>query len=310
MLEKRGSRLALVCAVALLLSGDGPSPAVSGTAAGAPDPLKALNDASRRAYAHARQQALARCGPVVLVAGDDLVLRYGVSRQAVRVRPAVYHDLKSIGHVPLALHALLVHHEGELSAERLFDLKRYGEVVRAAYRALPARALTEAQRQRQRKLIANSLAFLDDVVRRKRVTCKALTAYVRRLRPLLDANVAEAARAHIDGMQAQMTAWRTKLTAEEWGRLKVIVLGMQLPRKDNIAVQFFARLLGETGEGRRIVYAEAMGDETQALNLLGTHLVDRRIARDFFADPERMHRDLLADAARQHLDELFKKGDR
>jgi hypothetical protein len=305
MLSRNGSRLALLLGTALLLPGDGPS---SGPPA--PDPWKALNDASRQAYAHARREALARCGPVVLVEGDEVVLRYGVFRQAVRFSPPLYHDLKAIGHVPLALHALLAGREGEVPAERLFDLKRYHDLVRAAYRALPGRDLTEAQRQRQRKILTHSLAFLDGVLRHRRVTGKALTAYTRRLRPLLEANSADAARAQIDALHRQMTAWRARLTAEEWGRLKVIVQGSPLPRKDNLAVQYFARLLGETGEGGRIIYAESVRDEARALDLLGTHLVDTRIGADFFADPRRMHRDLLADVARQYLDELFRKGER
>ncbi len=78
-------------------------------------------------------------------------------------------------------------------------------------------------------------------------------------------------------------------------------MGSQMPRKDNLAVQYFARLLGETGEGRRIIYAEAIFDEHRALNLLGTHLLDREIAASFFDDPLRMNRDLLGDAAAEYL---------
>ena len=65
--------------------------------------------------------------------------------------------------------------------------------------------------------------------------------------------------------------------------------------------------MGEGGEGRRIIYAEALFDESKALDLLGTHLVDTRIGEAFFADPQRMHRDLLSDAAQSYLDMLFKK---
>jgi hypothetical protein len=85
-------------------------------------------------------------------------------------------------------------------------------------------------------------------------------------------------------------------------------MGSQLPRKDNLAVQYFARLLGEKGEGKRIVYAEAIFDEAKALALLGTRRIDTRIGEDFFDDPLRMHRDLLGDAGKARLDELFAKG--
>jgi hypothetical protein len=67
------------------------------------------------------------------------------------------------------------------------------------------------------------------------------------------------------------------------------------------ATQYFARLLGENGEGKRIVYAESIFEESRALNLLGAHLLDTRIGSAFFDDAGRMHRDLLSDAAREYL---------
>ena len=113
-------------------------------------------------------------------------------------------------------------------------------------------------------------------------------------------------RPRIAATHEQVRAWRATLTGDEWKRLTVIVLGGQLPRRDNLAVQYFARLLGEPGEGRRIIYAEGLGDEQRALDLLGTRLVDTGLGAAFFGDPARLHRDLLGDAAKEALDELFR----
>jgi hypothetical protein len=95
--------------------------------------------------------------------------------------------------------------------------------------------------------------------------------------------------------------WKNELAPEEWETLTVVVMGTQLPRKSNLAVQYFARLLGEPSEGRRIIYAEALFDETRAIDLMATRLVDTQVGIDFFNDPMRMHRDLLADAAQNYL---------
>ena len=71
-------------------------------------------------------------------------------------------------------------------------------------------------------------------------------------------------------------------------------------------MQYFARLLGESGEGRRALHAEGPGAEQRALDLPGTRLVDEGLGATFFGDPARLHRDLLCDAAKEALDELFR----
>ena len=45
--------------------------------------------------------------------------------------------------------------------------------------------------------------------------------------------------------------------------------------------------------------------EPQALDLLGTHLLDGSVGEAFFGDYMRMHRDLLGDAASQYLPRLL-----
>jgi len=101
-------------------------------------------------------------------------------------------------------------------------------------------------------------------------------------------------------------AWRKEMSAEEWASLTVIVQGPQTPRAGNAAVQYFARLFGETsGEGRRVVYAEGLWDEEKAVDLLGTLRLDGKLSVAVFGDPFRMYRDLLADAARAAVDDLL-----
>ena len=74
-----------------------------------------------------------------------------------------------------------------------------------------------------------------------------------------------------------------------------------MPREDLVVTQYFLRLLHEPREGRRVVYAESLWEEPQALDLLGTHLLDGSVGEAFFGDYMRMHRDLLGDAASQYL---------
>ena len=120
------------------------------------------------------------------------------------------------------------------------------------------------------------------------------------------ANAAAAVRAQLAVTHRQVMEWKKDMTAAEWDALTVIVQGGQTARAENAAVQYFARLFGETsGEGRRVVYAEGLWDEEKALNLLGTLRLDGKLAVAVFNDPFRMYRDLLADSARQAIDDIL-----
>jgi hypothetical protein len=266
------------------------------------DLLLTINKQFRKTYSQARAVKLARNGPVIVVEGEKLVLLHGKEREEAEIDLTKYHHFKTLAHVPLTVYLLLDTTETEtIPEEQLAELRRLREPIAAACGTLAERGFSPAQIERQRKILADSLAVAEEALRQQCYTEKDRTAFARKMGPLVLANVADAARVQIDGYHAQVSTWRRKLSAEEWGKLRVVIMGSQMPRKDNLAVQTFARLLGEAGEGRRIVYAEALFDEKRALNLLGTHLLDREIAGAFFDDPVRMNRDLLGDAAAEYL---------
>jgi hypothetical protein len=75
-----------------------------------------------------------------------------------------------------------------------------------------------------------------------------------------------------------------------------------MARDGEVTLQYFRRLLGEPGEGGRVVYAEGLWQPRDALDLLATHEVDGAAGAAFFGDPLRMHRDILADGAAMWLD--------
>ena len=101
-----------------------------------------------------------------------------------------------------------------------------------------------------------------------------------------------------------MKRWRRDISDDAWERLYVIIPGAAMPRKNNLAVGYFAKLFEQDGEGDRVIYAESQFEESQALKLLGTHLLDSRIGTVFFDDSSRMKRDLLGPFANAYLDAL------
>ena len=279
-------------------SDDKPQPA----AAQAADPLLELNAEFRQAYARARQDLLARSGPVLVVQGDNLILIRNGKRLKARAVPKLYHMFKAVAHVPLAVYVLLaMQGDGPLGAQRLTELRTYRKRLVQTAASLKERGFTEAELKRQQTIFAASLKFLDQTLREKKVQSSTLTAFARAMAPLVLANAADAARVQIDGVDKQVKAWRAEVAPAEWKRLHVLILGPALPRKGNVTVQYFARLLGERGEGQRIIYTEGIFEVPRALQSLGTRLLDTRIGADFFGDEQRMHRDLLADAAEAYL---------
>ncbi len=303
--------LFLPCAVLLLPIHSEGSPArevTPKTQEPVPDPLLALNESFREAYARCRQQLIERSGPVILVEGDDLVLIRDGKRTQVRVIPELFHTLKAVSHVPLAIYVILTPLVDAPLGKDLRDLlQSYRTRVVNAAATLKNRGLPDSILKRQEEIIKDSLAFLDSVVQVNKVSKVDLERFTRVQGPKLLANATDAAQAELDALDKHVKLWRAGLPEADWKKLHIVVMGSALPRAGNLAIQYFAQVLSESGEGKRIIYAEALFDEKRALNLLGTHLIDTDIGVAFFDDATRMHRDLLADAAKEYLKKMAAK---
>jgi hypothetical protein len=270
-----------------------------------PEPLTALNNAFRAAYADAKARVLAASSPTLIVSGDILTLLRDGRRVEANVGTAAYDPLKTIAHIPLAVYVTLTPGDGPIPDDRLTTLKTLRDLIPPAQASLATLHFSTATLARQKQIVSASLAFLDDVAAKRTFRRASLTAYTRSMAPLVLHNVEEATRAQLDALHAQVSKWRRALTDDEWSRLHVLIVGPHMPREDLVVTQYFLRLLHEPQEGRRVVYAESLWEEPKALDLLGTHLLDGGVGEAFFGDYLRMHRDLLGDAAKQYLPRLL-----
>jgi hypothetical protein len=278
-------------------------PAVTGPVQ--PPALTALNNAFRAAYANAKSRVLTSSGPTLIVNGDTFTLLRHGARVEANVGTQIYDPVKTIAHIPLAIYVTLTPGDGAVDDDRLKTLAGLRELIPPAETSLDVLKLPAATLARQKRIVAASLVFLDDVTRRRRSERSLLLAFTRDMAPLVMENVTEATRAQLDSTHARVSAWRRDLGPEEWNQLHVLIVGPHMPRENLVVTQYFLRLLHEPAEGRRVVYAEALWEETQALDLLGTHLLDGSVGEAFFGDYMRMHRDLLGDAASQYLPRLL-----
>jgi hypothetical protein len=273
------------------------------------DQLRELNAHCRRLYGSAKPEVLERSLPLIVDGGDELVLhRRGRLPETVAIRRTAHDSLKSIGHVSLAVFGLLAFHTDrpldDAARREIDEFRRRLEAVQAALAAAPADAFG-GELERQRRIVAAALQFLNDVARAGTASADDLRRYARGTGPDLLANVDRAAADQLDRVHEQVSRWRKEMPAEEWAAVRVAVIGTQPARAENLATQYYLKLLKQPEVGDRVVYAEQIfrGETPQekALELVKTRLLDRMAAEAFFGDPQRLFRDLLADGARKHL---------
>ena len=289
----------------LLLAACAPEPAPPPKPAA--DPLAEMNKVVRENYRASRAVVLARTSPVIVIAFDDAtLLREGREPVTANFTPPLYHRFKEVAHIPFGVHVTLAPYAGR-PAETAWraPLQRLLDHVVAAEAALRTVGIPEARMARERRIVVDSIAYMRAVLAAGAVDAAGLRAFSLRMAPLVLAGADDASALQIDGLHAVVTRWRAELSAEEWARLHVLVLGPKAPREGNLAMQYFERVLGRREMGRRLIYSEGIFARDVALTQLGGLIIDRAVARDFFAEEMRMDRDLLTDGARKRLDRLF-----
>jgi hypothetical protein len=246
------------------------------------DPLITLNNAFRGEYSRAKTETLSKVGPLVIVEGAKAILVRNGKRTEAEIQPPIYQALKAVAHIPFAVFLMFDQSDsGELTDERVAELRDYRKLIVDAQSSLGDRGFSETQLQRQEKIIDDSLTFLDAAIENRQVQKTAFDDFARHMAPVLLENVDEAARVELDALHSHATEWRDQMTPDEWKALHVVVMVAHMPRDEELTVQYFQRLLDEPVEGHRIICAEGLWEEPRALDLLATHLIDGTRAPHF-----------------------------
>ncbi len=295
---------------ALAVAGCAASPQPPPAAAADPAPqqaLMALNKQARANYADSKREMLVRARPAIVVSFDDAtLLRADAPAQTESFTPPLYHRYKEVAHLPLGLWSTLAPwvDRPEQTAWRA-PLQALLERARAARATLEGVGFPPDRLGRQQQIFDRSIALMEATLAAGRPDRAALAAFAQAMAAPVLANGDDAAALQIDGLHAVVGSWRQALTPAQWRQLHVLVLGPKMPRADNLAMQYFERVMGRAERDRRLLYAEGIFDRDGALSLLGTVVTDRALAQAFFGDPMRMDRDFLSDGARKRLDRIF-----
>ena len=264
-----------------------------------------LNAAARESYGAARALALKSDQPVFLVTHTVTLIR-GEDLGSLPYSPPLYHELKSISHLPLGVHSasigLLESPTKQPWIERLRTLVKNVDIAEAD---LAKASFTEAQKVRQQKILSLSRAYLDNVLSRENVDMASITRYSRALAPLLLANAADAANVQIEALDQAVRELSKKLKPGEFEKALAVITGPKTPREGNLQFQYFVYAFGPGSAGSRVLYMESIFDREAALGVLRTVLNDRVASQAFFGDTYRLERDLMADGATVELMRRF-----
>jgi hypothetical protein len=264
-----------------------------------------LNVAARESYAAARALALKSDQPVFLVT-DTVTLIRGEDLGSLPYSPPLYHELKSISHLPLGVYSaaigLIENPTEQRWIERLSVLRKQ---VDSAEVDLAKASFTESQRVRQQNILSLSRTYLDEILKSKSIATASVNQYARALAPLLLGNAADAASVQIDALDHAVRELTKKLKPGEFEKAIAVITGPKTPREGNLQFQYFVYAFGPGTAGTRVLYMESIFDREAALGVLRTVLNDRMASQAFFGDTYRLERDMMADGATVELMRRF-----
>ena len=223
----------------------------------------------------------------------------GADRGTRQCHPADLHGTQRGLHVLLALWIAAWNTSSENAAKQT---ALYAPHLAAVEKGLADSIIPASDRPRQRRLLAAAQELIREAALGQGISKPTLTQWARRVAPDILENVTEAARAQLELINAEMTRILMSMKPDEKSTFFVVVGSVHQARTKNIQMQYFQALLGTEAleNDRRVIYGESIRDARGALDLLGTHILDRAIAINFFASPIRMQRDLLGDARRAY----------
>lgn len=282
------------------------SPDAPGTANGVkvkvPAQLQEVNDKFRELYSEARTRTIKKSQPIIVAVSDVLSLHDGATKETTRIISDKYTLLKSVDHIVLATFVTLeLDTDQILSDVKVKQVQDLHALSKKALNSLDNSGLKGDLLDRQKQLIGMALKLQSSVIEEKRVSSNALTQFCRDSEKMVMQNVDDAVADQLLAIDTQVRQWRKQLGPERWDDLNVVVVSGHMPRERNATMQYFGKALKVKREGARLYYCEGLSEESDGLNLVGTHILDRKIAVAFFKDEWRMHRDLLSDGAAKYL---------
>jgi len=261
--------------------------------------LESGNEVFHQAYGSARDGVREQVA-VLVVLPTELAFHHQNQRRGMPYSRPSFAQAKSAAHIAVALFTLTDTKSDAHCREAVARLREHVASARDAAQR-PDRASLDEEIE---KLLERCASFAQ-------IACEHGGA--ERLRadfagdagPRILRITELATREQIAGLHQAVEEILSTLTPAEQMELEVVVVGDHQARARSLGMQYFKRRFREEpGQDRRVTYGENIADEQEAISLVATRRLDKRIALAFFGDESRLQRDVLGDAAKRCLDEM------
>ncbi|CAF0851918.1 unnamed protein product [Didymodactylos carnosus] len=269
-----------------------------------------LNTQFLNNYQRAKGHITNNIDPLIILNGDFAILSHNKQRIEEKVIPKLYHDLKTISHIPFNIYLLLIFDvKHKLSTNKTVELKQYLKDLRHIRLQLNKFDFhSHKMDKNQYQIIDLSIDYIRNILKTKRIDNNNLNEFCIKARSLFTINIEYAAQIHLDMLHSKVGKWyNIRFNETEKQHTKILIFGMKTARHGHLEKSYFYRLFGEKREGNHILYIENMSEEQQGIDILGTWILDSKASSTFFGNKEHLHQDVLMDASKKYIKKLFKK---
>ena len=187
------------------------------------DELSSLNEQFIATYDRARNYLISTVDPLIICNGDNAIIIHHGERFEEQVIPKLYHELKSISHIPFKIYLTVMFNTGNLSEDNYIELKQYLEDIRSIRNSIQ---FPSDIQKTQYKIIDLSIEYLQIILKTKFIDKIQLNEFCQQARQLFSINIQLAANVHLDMLDSKIRPWyQDRFNDTERNSLIVLIMG-------------------------------------------------------------------------------------
>jgi len=269
--------------------------------------FSAANQVFHASYGQARANSGIEA-PLLVASMTELALHGTGERRSFPICHPPFDTAKVAAHITVALYTMTGKNEdGHLPVETVLRLESLRAHIRTLLDELHADRATDSQALRSElvPLLELAAAYTERALTEHQAPAPGRDEFARECGPRILRATELGTEGQLAALDRAFCQAMEPLSPEQRSLLQVVVLGDHQARSRSLGMQYFRRRLGEPeGAEERVTYGENVESEEEAIALVGTRRLDRKIARAFFGDEKRLQRDILGDAATLVLDRM------